>query len=71
MHQDCKNFVIPRTNTDFWMHKIQSNVMRDARNYALLEKAGWKTFVIWECMIEKDPVAVAQQIVNKIKQTMK
>jgi DNA mismatch endonuclease (patch repair protein) len=67
MHQGCKNFVIPQTNTDFWMNKIHSNALRDARNYALLEKDGWTPLVIWECTIEKDPVAAAQQILNKIK----
>src|SRR5689334_7514285 len=50
MHEGCRNFVIPKTNTHFWMNKFQSNVKRDYKNYMLLEKIGWKTVVIWECM---------------------
>jgi DNA mismatch endonuclease, patch repair protein len=67
MHKDCKNFVVPKSNTTFWVNKIQSNVDRDARNYALLEKAGWKTVVIWECMIELNPASAVEQILEKIR----
>jgi DNA mismatch endonuclease (patch repair protein) len=66
MHQGCKNFVIPQTNTEFWMNKIQSNVIRDSRNYALLKKEGWKPLIIWECIIERDPVSAAQQILDEL-----
>jgi DNA mismatch endonuclease, patch repair protein len=52
-HKGCKNYVVPKTNTDFWKNKIQANVIRDSRNYILLEKEGWKTLVIWECIIKK------------------
>jgi DNA mismatch endonuclease (patch repair protein) len=65
MHQDCKHFVVPKSNTTFWMNKIQANVDRDARNYTLLEKAGWQTVVIWECIIESNPAAAVQQILEK------
>ncbi len=67
MHKDCRNFVVPKTNTGFWMNKIQANVDRDARNDALLEKEGWQTVVIWECMIESNPESAAQQILEKIR----
>jgi DNA mismatch endonuclease, patch repair protein len=66
-HEGCKNFIIPKTNKEFWVNKIQSNIVRDSRNYVFLEKEGWKTIVIWECTIEKDYIFAAQQIVNEIK----
>lgn len=62
MHEGCKNFVKPKTNTAFWIHKIQLNVSRDIRNYSLLEKDRWKVIVVWECSIEKDIVTAAEKI---------
>ena len=67
MHKGCKNFVVPKTNTAFWMNKIQSNVDRDIRNYALLEKDGWKPVVIWECDIKLNPISAVQHILEKIR----
>jgi DNA mismatch endonuclease (patch repair protein) len=67
MHKGCKNFVVPKTNTAFWMNKIQSNVDRDIRNYALLQKDGWIPVVIWECDIKLNPVSAVQHILEKIR----
>jgi DNA mismatch endonuclease, patch repair protein len=67
MHKGCKHFVVPKTNTLFWMNKIQSNIDRDARNHVFLEKEGWQPVVIWECMIELNPASAVQQILEKIK----
>lgn len=32
-HEGCKQFVLPKTNTDFWQNKIENNRARDQRNY--------------------------------------
>ncbi len=67
MHKGCINFVSPKTNTEFWMNKIQSNVDRDIKNHKLLSKEGWYVKVIWECQIEKDIESVSQEIINLVK----
>jgi DNA mismatch endonuclease (patch repair protein) len=67
MHKDCKNFVAPKTNTAFWVNKIQSNVDRDIRNYALLQKDGWEPVIIWECDIKLNPISAVQYILEKIR----
>lgn len=46
---DCKYFKWPRSNSDFWKTKIESNIQRDAANYLKLKSAGWDYLVIWEC----------------------
>lgn len=48
-HPGCSKASTPKSNTDFWSQKFKRNVERDAVNYALLEEAGWKVAVIWEC----------------------
>lgn len=51
-HNGCKYYVIPKTNTDFWVNKINGNIQRDGRHYKELEDLGWKVIVIWECQLK-------------------
>ena len=52
-HEGCKCFVWPKNNADFWHEKITTNIQRDAKKKALLELAGWRVLVIWECELKK------------------
>ena len=36
-HHDCRYFVWPKSNTEYWQKKMNENVLRDKRNYELLE----------------------------------
>jgi DNA mismatch endonuclease (patch repair protein) len=38
----------PKSNTSYWLHKLEANVARDRRNDAALEEAGWTVVRIWE-----------------------
>lgn len=51
-HSGCKYAVMPKSNTDFWQKKLESNVARDALNIAKLIALGWKSIVVWECDIK-------------------
>lgn len=53
-HEGCRYFVIPKTNTRFWLDKITSNKARDARNESALNEAGWRVVTIWECDLKKE-----------------
>ena len=48
-HPGCKRATIPASNTEYWNPKFARTVARDARNQGLLEAAGWRVLVIWEC----------------------
>jgi DNA mismatch endonuclease, patch repair protein len=61
-HAGCKNSVVPKTNTEFWVRKIAGNVERDGRNYSKLAAEGWRIAVIWECEIEKYPLRIYEKI---------
>lgn len=43
----------PSSNQDYWLPKLQRNQERDVKVRLELEKLGWKSFVIWECEIDK------------------
>ena len=51
-HKDCKYFVVPKTNTDFWLNKINRNIERDDENKNKLCNMGWKVIVLWECQLK-------------------
>ncbi|MHA1888087.1 MAG: very short patch repair endonuclease [Promethearchaeota archaeon] len=51
-HNNCKRANIPKSNTDYWIPKIQKNVERDKNQKKKLKKLGWKVIVIWECEIK-------------------
>ena len=52
-HKGCRYFVWPENNADFWREKITTNIQRDANKIALLEQAGWRVLVVWECELKK------------------
>lgn len=51
-HEGCKYYRLPKTNVDFWRHKITLNIARDYANGVDLRLAGWKVIRIWECDIK-------------------
>jgi len=50
-HEGCKYYQLPKTNVDFWRHKIAMNIARDYANSVDLRLAGWKVIRVWECDI--------------------
>lgn len=52
-HEGCKYAYTPKTNTEFWLAKINSNQARDIQNKAKLETMGWKVLTVWECETRK------------------
>ena len=51
---DCEKFVWPKSNTEYWIPKIQRNAERDAANYEQMRALGWNVIVVWECELRKD-----------------
>ena len=50
-HDKCRYFVVPNTNTDFWLNKIGATRERDQRDIAALEAQGWRVITVWECQL--------------------
>lgn len=51
-HKDCRYFVVPKTNTDFWLNKINTNIERDKHKQEALKELGWNVVVVWECELK-------------------
>ena len=65
---DCSFFKVPKTNSDFWLKKIEGNRQRDHTNKALLEQLGWRSLTVWECATRKhDPELLTKNIANWLK----
>lgn len=65
---DCKRFVWPASNEDYWKKKILRNVERDEANIKKLEELGWKVFVVWECELKKTAVnECLNDLIEKIR----
>jgi DNA mismatch endonuclease (patch repair protein) len=52
-HPGCKYAYQPKTRPEFWLPKLQKNVVRDHNAKAELEALGWKVAIIWECQTKK------------------
>ena len=51
-HEGCKDFVIPKTRTEWWFNKLSINKQNDGNNFAKLTLAGWKIITIFECELK-------------------
>ena len=63
-HKGCKNYTIPKTNTDFWTAKVARNQERDQEVWRQLEAKGWFVIIVWECELKK---AVLDETVARVE----
>lgn len=68
-HEGCKYFVVPKTNTEFWIKKINRNVIRDKVVLHKLKVQGIKSCIIWECEIKDG--SFYPKILNAINRRIK
>ena len=52
-HKDCKYYMVPKTNTEFWVAKVARNQERDQEVWRKLEAKGWSVIIVWECQLKK------------------
>ncbi len=55
---------IPKTNTEFWVDKIQSNIDRDKRVNQELKEKGWIVLRFWGEEINNEIEKCATKIIN-------
>lgn len=67
-HENCRYYVIPKTNTEKWQNKILGNQRNDELNKQLLIREGWTVISIYECELKKDKLSgTIFSLINKIK----
>jgi DNA mismatch endonuclease, patch repair protein len=59
-HPNCRYATTPKTRTEFWLPKFKSNIERDARKKAELEKLGWRVLIVWECETRSPEILAAR-----------
>ena len=64
-HANCKYFVVPKTRTDWWLNKINTNSTNDLKAMKALKKEGWKIITVWECDLK--PTKVEKTLASLLK----
>lgn len=59
-HANCKYFTVPKTRTQWWTDKINTNKANDTKAIKALKKDGWKVIEIWECSLK--PVKIEKAL---------
>lgn len=67
-HTGCKYATVPKTRTDWWLNKINTNKANDKKAMKILEDNGWKVITIWECDLKKDKVTdTLKELLHQLK----
>lgn len=53
----CSDSRLPKSNTGYWLPKLQRNQDRDKAAQDALAGAGWDVLVVWDCETSKDSLA--------------
>lgn len=51
-----------RANREYWVPKIEKNILRDKQNNKKLKNEGWKVLRFWQQQIIKDPLKCLEKI---------
>lgn len=66
-HEGCKDFVVPKTRTEWWLNKIRRNKENDRIKKTALKKLGWHVQEIWECQLKgKKKEKTLDRLVHKL-----
>lgn len=50
---ECKSGIKqPKTNSEYWLRKLQRNKSRDTETYEKLKELDWEILVVWECELK-------------------
>lgn len=45
----CAKGLPPKSRSDYWLPKLEQNVVRDRTKREQLESRGWQVLVVWQC----------------------
>ena len=71
-HDGCKYYTVPKTRTEWWMSKINNNIIRDKNAEALLRLDGWNIITVWECELKnKEQFQTLNLLTDSLKNKLK
>lgn len=53
-HEGCKYYVVPKTRTQWWLDKINTNKHKDKENENKLKSLGWNLLTVFECELKSE-----------------
>jgi DNA mismatch endonuclease (patch repair protein) len=56
-HEGCRYFVMPKTRTEWWRNKIDTNIQNDASALTRLTALNWSVITVWECQLKPSTIA--------------
>lgn len=65
-HGHPERYIMPKTNVEYWMKKIERNRQRDIEVNEKLTEKGWKVIRIWEYDVKKNFESIIEQILTAI-----
>lgn len=65
-HGCPRHATFPKTNTEYWLPKLQQNIKRDRETDGLLREAGWTVLRFWE---HESPASVAEVVSQRVRAT--
>lgn len=66
-HDNCRYYVMPKSNTEFWRTKIERNKVRDKAEQQKLAEMGWHCITVWECQLKP---SVREQTLEALAYTL-
>ena len=66
-HKCPIDFKEPESRKEFWMRKINANVVRDKKVNTALESLGWFVLRFWEHDVTKNPEEIIEEIRDKLQ----
>jgi DNA mismatch endonuclease (patch repair protein) len=70
-HENCKEFKLPKTRTEWWQAKIERNIAHDRTNIQKLKEMGYQVIVIWGCELKKGKEATLVGVLERLKHANK
>jgi DNA mismatch endonuclease (patch repair protein) len=65
-HKGCRRARIPRSNSEYWIAKIEGNAKRDRSNAQALQRDGWAVVEVWECEVKLGIEECADRVLDAI-----
>ena len=65
-HDNCKYAATPKTRTDWWLSKINSNKERDNKIKLSLKELNWTVYEIFECELKNNKLKCLEKLVNRL-----
>jgi DNA mismatch endonuclease (patch repair protein) len=55
-HAACRYYVVPKTRTEWWLNKINTNKRKDSQAEKTLLESGWQVLNVWECELKSPAI---------------